>query len=550
MSVVRAILCVAIMVQACASGLLADQFYVAREAAGASDSNDGLSPVFVSGNHGPWETLQYAAYTAQAGDTVTVHAGDYRNEATGWGGPGYIGLTNSGNVGNPIQFVAANGEQAFVQRFRLENVSWIEISGFEIESTEFQLPNNWLDMPKVIIDDPTIEIDTNLPWPDREASVRQKYATYMNMRDFFLTEYTTGIDVKNCSNVKLLDNNIKLYAFGIQVRGNSSNITINENRIAYCYDGIFSWDPIPSISDSVIQGNTVRQCFNNGMQIRQGADNVLIAKNDVRFSGTAHITILNQVTNCTIKNNKGFFGGYYTETMESPGSSAINIHTSNSGNVVDGNFAAFQVDVTGGDGNGFIVDLMLGEHGVLLKNNVAWRNMGSGIRTVESPNCVIANNTLAENGYNAVNPRAGAGVYLSREEDVQQTIVNNIFFDNPVCGIKSFFTIEDQQAIDHNLYFGPGPLIWDGWEFDENVYESLTEIQSTLGFEGNGVVGNPQFVGSPTSPDNFSLVNNFYVREASPAIDAGMPLTFVPEDFNVRPRPAGKGHDIGAFERQ
>ena len=72
----------------------AETYYVAREAAGASDSNDGLLPVYVSGNHGPWLTFTKAGQDASAGDTVLVYRGDYREESFGWG-IGVIPLQNS-----------------------------------------------------------------------------------------------------------------------------------------------------------------------------------------------------------------------------------------------------------------------------------------------------------------------------------------------------------------------------------------------------------------------------------------------------------------------
>ncbi len=79
----------------------AQTFFVAREAAGASDANDGSLPFHVSGNRGPWLTLNHAGQVAQAGDTVLVYDGDYRNESTAFG-PGVVDVQNSGLPSRPM----------------------------------------------------------------------------------------------------------------------------------------------------------------------------------------------------------------------------------------------------------------------------------------------------------------------------------------------------------------------------------------------------------------------------------------------------------------
>ncbi len=54
-------------------------YYVAQQASGASDDNDGLSPTRPgAGTTGPWRTLTKACAVARAGDTVWVYNGDYR----------------------------------------------------------------------------------------------------------------------------------------------------------------------------------------------------------------------------------------------------------------------------------------------------------------------------------------------------------------------------------------------------------------------------------------------------------------------------------------
>jgi parallel beta-helix repeat protein len=209
---------------------------------------------------------------------------------------------------------------------------------------------------------------------------------------------------------------------------------------------------------------------------------------------------------------------------------------------VERNFAAYQIDVTGTDGNGYIADWMVDKAGVLFRNNVAYRNMGAGFNVTESPNCVFLNNTMVENGYKAVNPRNGAGIKLSRENARGQTVVNNIFYNNAAAGIKGDGTIRCQKLIDHNLYFSASnaPFIWDAYQFDRAAYRTIEEIREQTTWEENGLAADPQFVSSK--------LENFRLKTDSPAVDAGRNVAEVADDFDGHPRAQGGKHDRGAFE--
>ncbi len=517
-------------------------YYVGQNVAGASDDNDGLAGESGPSNRGPWKTIGKAASVAQAGDRVWVFDGDYRDEDTGWG-VGHIAIANSGqSVSQTIRFSAAPGHTPVVESMLIRDKRYIVVTGFHFKSKKFIRPGNWRNMPEIVVDDASVVIDPREPWSTREAKVRRKYATYMSVRDDFESEYRSALDIVNSNYVVVRGNTISGYAFGIQVRDRSDNITIDSNEISFCGDGIFSWQPAPAISFSYIRNNKIRQSFNNGIMIREGANSVVIRDNDVMYSGTSHISVLRDSINNFVYRNSGQFGGYYSETMTYPGSSAFNIHTSGSGNVFDSNYAAYQVDLTGNDGNGYIVDLMRDGGSVLLRNNIAYRNMGSGIRTTESPRALIINNTLAENGYRAVNPRGGSGVGLSRDEDIDNVIINNIFYNNAHAGIKAYRIIDQQRAIEQNMYYSDSgaPFIWDGYEFDERVYSSLDSIRNNTPWERYGVAGDPLF--ESIDDGNFRPMSN------SRAIDRGRKMILVPADADGKSRPQGRWYDIGAYE--
>jgi hypothetical protein len=147
-------------------------------------------------------------------------------------------------------------------------------------------------------------------------------------------------------------------------------------------------------------------------------------------------------------------------------------------------------------------------------------------------------------------------VRLANEIDLNQTIVNNIFFNNRLAGVRSFHSMDRQGWIDHNLYYSlnGAPFIWDGYNFGERAYYTLAEIRENTMWEQNGQEGNPQF-------RNINALD-FRLKTMSPAIDRGENLTFllnpaitnykpapvVIDDFDGVQRPLGARYDIGAFE--
>ncbi len=88
-----------------------------------SDSNGG-------GSSSPWLTVQHAAATATAGDTVVIHAGTYAES---------VNVSQSGNLGNPITFSADPGvvltspdPTASLEGFNvLAGVSFVALQGIE-----------------------------------------------------------------------------------------------------------------------------------------------------------------------------------------------------------------------------------------------------------------------------------------------------------------------------------------------------------------------------------------------------------------------------------
>ena len=114
--------------------LLSTTWYVA--AAGGSNSYTGQAPAYTSGANGPFLTIQQAANSAKAGDTVEIETGTYRETVT----PLY-----SGTSGAPITYKPYNGENVVVDGANLLPLSgdgWTLYNG-GADGPIYETPMNW-----------------------------------------------------------------------------------------------------------------------------------------------------------------------------------------------------------------------------------------------------------------------------------------------------------------------------------------------------------------------------------------------------------------------
>jgi parallel beta-helix repeat protein len=348
--------------------------------------------------------------------------------------------------------------------------------------------------------------------------------------------FTAGIWITGSSDVIVGNNTVSLHTIGIDCDGGSSRITVVNNVAFHCRDGIWSYASAgTSFSDSTIDGNRCYQNICVGITATLSARNVTISNNRCEYNGIHQIAVASGSTLCTVRRNFVQHGGYYSEAMQLPGSSAFNFYAVGPGNVADGNHAAFQHDVTLNDGNGFIVDTS--SYPVSFINNVAYRNEGSGITFTQTAGNSAINNTLVENGYGSTSPTNGAGVRFS-PTSTGNTIVNNSFSGNRTCGIHSAGALSS-QGVDFNVYAPGAPAIHDSYD-RTRIYATAVDVRLATGQEGHGFTADPRFV-DPIAPD-------LRLAPASPAIGRADPTRAPPTDGSGAPRHTIP--DIGAFEHQ
>lgn len=201
-------------------------FYVAPT---GDDSNPGTAAY-------PWQTIQKAADTLAAGDTVYIRAGTYTERVT---------PQNSGSAGRVITYAAYPGETATMDgsgvtlpddlagQFEISNVSYIKVSGLRVVNAG--------------------------PYRDN-----------------------TGILVINSSYITVENNSTyHTESSGIGVWG-SHDVVVDGNRVEEA--GIGGWQECISIAGTdafVARNNEVLNCHKEGICIKDGAANGQVYRNHV-----------------------------------------------------------------------------------------------------------------------------------------------------------------------------------------------------------------------------------------------------------------------------
>jgi hypothetical protein len=140
----------------------------------------------------------------------------------------------------------------------------------------------------------------------------------------------------------------------------------------------------------------------------------------------------------------------------------------------------------------------------------------------------------------------GAGIVLS---DVNNVAYNNVIYENR-WGVIIFSGGKTARSakVYHNTIYGNswGVQILPGsvsTEVRNNIiYGNGNTISDSASdsLKSNNMTSDPMFVSAGAA--------DFNLRSGSPAIDAGMTLSLVQDDFQGRSRPSGAAYDIGAFE--
>ena len=472
-------------------------FYVSTT---GSDSNPGTLS-------SPWRTIQHAANSVQAGDTVYVRGGLY-NES--------VNISVSGSaIAGQITFQSYPGEQAIIDGtglapstsgvqglINITNQSYISIQGFEI----------------------------------RNYQTSSASAT------------PAGIWVSGSgSNIQLLNNVIHNIvttseatgnAFGIAVYGTAApasldSVTISGNQVYNLRTGN---------SESVnVDGNVTNFAITNNVV----HDNDNIGIDVIGFEGVSPDPAYDYARNGTVSGNTV----YNISAINNPGEGnqydANGIYVDGGSQVVIERNLIHNVDIgieMASEHQGRVTSLVIARNNLVYSSNSVGITIGGYASNVGgTDHCTIVNNTLFEND----TKNTGSG-----EFQIQYYATNNVFKNNIVYAssqglfINNYTNSEPDPAdVDYNLYYSSlsaatADFLWNG-----TSQVGFSSYQSATGKDSHSQYADPQFLSLTTL--------NLQIQPTSPAVNAGInlgPMVVGTLDFAGNPRVIGTNLDIGAYE--
>ena len=471
-------------------------FYVSTT---GSDSNPGTLS-------SPWRTIQHAANSVQAGDSVYVRGGVY-NES--------VNISVSGSaIAGPITFQTYPGEQAIVDGtglvsptsgtqglINIVNQSYISIQGLEIRNYQTSSASGTPAGIWVSGSGSNIQIVNNL------------------IHNIVTTSETTGS------------------AFGIAVYGTAAPasldaVTISGNQVYNLRTGTSeSVNVDGNVTNFVIANNVVHDNDNIGIDV-------------IGFEGVSPDPAYDYARNGTIAGNTI----YNISAINNPGEGnqydANGIYVGGSQVVIERNLI-HDVDIgieMASEHQGHITSFVTARNNLVYSANSVGITIGGYASNVGgTDHCTIVNNTLFQND----TKKTGSGEFQIQYYATSIVFKNNIVYASPQgLFINNYTSSEPDPAdVDYNLYYSSlssstANFLWNGTN-----YVGFSSYQSATGKDSHSQYEDPQFL-SLTAP-------NLQVQPTSPAVNAGINLGSAVVgvlDFAGNPRFSGTNIDIGAYE--
>ena len=464
----------------------------------------------------PWRTIQKAANTVAAGDTVQVRAGTYNEVVTmktsGNATSGYITFQNYPGEAPIVDGTGlAVGSSGQTGLFSLEGTfSYIVIQGFEIRNYS--------------------------------SSSRGKVPV--------------GIDFEGAgSNIEILNNHIHnivqtlgscnaanalaVALYGTQAPASISNVTLYGNEIDHNTTGC---------SENVsFDGNV--QYFVEANNLVHDGDN--IGLDNIGFEGVSPNSTYDQARD----------GWVFQNTIYNISSTTNPVYHNQVG--ADGYYCdgCTRIIVERNLIHDSDLSEMASEHSghvssyVMFRNNIIYHSLYVGLsiggyskNVGGTDHCVIVNNSLWDDGTYG---NSGLGEMQIQYYATNNTIANNII-DGYTLTTKyllyDFTSSEPSPAtLDYNDYYNTVGAAGSLWDWQGKSINGFSTYQSTSAQDAHAKFADPLYVNVTTTPYNFDL------SSGSPALNAGTNLgvnTVGVLDYAGNPRVNGSGQiNIGAYEQ-
>ncbi len=462
----------------------------------------------------PWRTIQHAANTVAAGDTVSVRGGVYREHVNiPISGNSAAGYTTFQNYSGETAILDGTGLDIPDGQYGLFNIgsqSYLIIQGFEIRnykttSTKYVpvgINIHGAGSNLQILNNHIHHIKTSARGCNANALGMAVYGTQAPDSINNITISGNEIDhlTTGCSETISLDGNVQYFVVANNLIHNNNNIGID----AIGFEGVAPTgsmcgsDPCDRARDGLIAENTVYKITSYGNPAygyQYAADGIYVD------GGTRIIIERNRIYEVDL---------------------GIEMASEHSGKTTD--------------------------H-IIARNNLVYFGYSAGISiggyangVGGSDSCTIVNNSLFHND----RKKTGSGEFQIQFHATNNVFKNNISYATHQGLIINNFTKSEPDPVDVDdnvFYFSGNPakatFVWNG-----KTYTGFAAYQSATGKDPNSFFADPSYV-SLTTPD-------LQVAPDSPAVNAGINLgqdVVGTVDFAGNPRVQGPNIDIGAYEQ-
>jgi hypothetical protein len=478
---------------------LGSTFYVSTT---GRDSNPGTISQ-------PWRTIQHAANSVSAGDTVYVRAGVYNEVVT-------IPVSGSSTEGF-ITFSSYPGELATVDGtglaipggqwglFTIQSESYIIIQGFEVRN---YTTNSTADVPIGIY---LLGAGGNLQ---------------------ILNNHIHNIE----TTAKTNPNQCGSDAFGLTVYGTEAPASINSlaiigNEVDHNLTGCSETLSVDgNVTDFAITNNLVHDDDNIGIDA-------------IGFEGVSPDPKYDQARNGEIRGNTVYNITSYGNPDYGKQYAADGIYVDGGTEIIIEQNLVHNVDLgieMASEHKGHVTSYISARNNLIYADNSNGISIGGYANNVGgTAHCTMVNNTLFEND----TKNTGSGEFQIQYHATDNLFENNIAYATRQALFLNNFTSTplDPATVDYNLYYSTVGAANGVWVWEGKTYTGYSTYRSETGLDPHSPpFSNPQF----TSDGD--------IQPTSPAVNAGNNLGASiagTVDFAGNPRVENGEINIGAYEQ-